>query len=293
MIWRLTQALSVPAELAQDAAVVTEFMIGALDVVDDVIDDESRADNASRAINAGIALLALAHAAGGELAKRLPADQGGLVGPCLSNALLVSTAGEDLDILFESDPTVDEAAALAMTEKKSGPLVAMAFELAGILHTSDPALLARLAEIGRQVGLLNQLDNDLQGCTKDGALACSDLRLRKKTLPVAYALRCRPLDGAEDFRRFFQEPASPRLADASQLDMVQRYLASCGALHYTWVVAQTIQRDLLALLAQMVGQGQQPLADACRALIPPLPAMSNQAHVSAVARLAGTRPGVS
>ncbi|MGH2365494.1 MAG: polyprenyl synthetase family protein, partial [Chloroflexota bacterium] len=163
MIWRLAHALSVPGELAQQAAVVTEFMIGALDVIDDVIDDESTAGNTGRAVNAGLALLSLAQAAGHELTGELPAAQGRLVWPCLTQALLVATAGEDLDILSESDSTVDESAALAMTERKSGALVAMAFELAGILHTSDPDMLSRLAEIGRQIGVLNQLDNDLQG----------------------------------------------------------------------------------------------------------------------------------
>ncbi|MGH2365479.1 MAG: hypothetical protein ACRDHX_12620, partial [Chloroflexota bacterium] len=61
-----------------------------------------------------------------------------------------------------------------------------------------------------------------------------------------------------------------------ELHMVQRYLAGVGALHYTWVVAQTIRRKLLKRLEELAVQGLPLLADACAALIPPLPAMTTE-----------------
>lgn len=180
-------ALGESSSQAVVVASALEFTIAATDVVDDLIDDDWDTELASsaRALNASLAMTFLAQ----RLLAQLDHPRAAQLSSCLADGVLAACTGEDFDILFEEVANVSEQQALTMTERKAGSLVAMACQLGALVTTDDPNLVARLASFGRTIGIVVQLLNDLAAIDPSAPECGSDLRRRKKTLPIAYALR--------------------------------------------------------------------------------------------------------
>ncbi|HLY65650.1 MAG TPA: polyprenyl synthetase family protein, partial [Chloroflexota bacterium] len=207
------------------------------------------------------------------LSQRLSPSRVAQVRASIKDALITATKGEDVDILFEDVNSVDEEAAIEMTEQKSGALVAMAFRLAASVATDDKAILKAVAEFGTQVGTISQLENDAQACTRDLALAGTDLRLRKKTLPVAYALQCARSEDRQDFLAHFEKPRT-KLSQRQILDM-QGYIAECGGLHYAWTVCEAVRHRAAGSLEKLGRLIGTEVAEGLKNLIPPLRPMES------------------
>ncbi len=104
--------------------------------------------------------------------------------------LIAACGGQqmDMDLQVRIDAGLDQAK--LMTECKSGAF-GEAMALAGaIAARGDPALRDELGPLGRLIGTCNQLIDDASDAST-GALESSDIRLRKKTLPIAFFLRLR------------------------------------------------------------------------------------------------------
>jgi geranylgeranyl diphosphate synthase, type I len=140
------------------------------------------------AILAGDALLALAQ----DLLLESPAPQGLWASRCLSAAVQRLIAGQGADLAFErrEDVTLDECRQMA--GDKTAALMACACSI-GAIYVGAPADLAMgLAGFGAHAGLAFQLTDDLLGIWGapeiTGKPVRSDLRTRKKSLPVVAAL---------------------------------------------------------------------------------------------------------
>ncbi|MEV7007476.1 polyprenyl synthetase family protein [Streptosporangium sp. NPDC051022] len=140
----------------------------------------------STAILTGDALLALA----GELLV----EREGCVGAAhsLSTATRGLIAGQALDMEFERrhDVTLDECRRMAT--RKTGDLIACACSIGARTADAPPSTISALAAFGAELGLAFQLTDDLLGIWGNpettGKPAGSDLRARKKTLPIVAAL---------------------------------------------------------------------------------------------------------
>lgn len=117
-------------------------------------------------------------------------------GPATLNSLLVTfnrmalkvCAGQHLDLTVR-EPDLSQAWQSAAA--KSGDFFALACWIGARVATSEPDLLESMAIYGRNLGILIQIGNDIQGLWgKDGIR--SDLANGKVTLPVAYALSVLP-----------------------------------------------------------------------------------------------------
>lgn len=140
------------------------------------------------AVLAGDALLTLAH-------ETVVSDggRGEAAGRTLATATRRMLTGQAVDISFErrADVGVDEC--VAMAEAKTAALLSAACALGSVWAGGSPALTAALGAYGRHLGLAFQFVDDLLGIwgTQDvtGKPVLADLRTRKKSLPVVYALR--------------------------------------------------------------------------------------------------------
>ncbi|HEV7200447.1 MAG TPA: polyprenyl synthetase family protein [Candidatus Limnocylindria bacterium] len=100
--------------------------------------------------------------------------------------------GQFLDISFEArlDVTVEEY--LQMIELKTASLMAAGVEAAATLTSKDPAVVTRLRRFGDRLGLAFQMADDVKGAFWDesasGKAEAGDVRRRKKTMPVIWAL---------------------------------------------------------------------------------------------------------
>ncbi len=111
---------------------------------------------------------------------------------CLLDATREMIEGQCLDVAFEQrNVSVDEY--LEMIDRKTGALLRCAFELGGLAAGADEKVRSTLVELGRAVGRAFQIKDDLLGIwgSEDmlGKATGSDIRRRKKTLPVLLLLQ--------------------------------------------------------------------------------------------------------
>jgi geranylgeranyl pyrophosphate synthase len=200
-------------------------------------------------LNAAVALGFLAQGCVRDVAERVGPDRARRVADLLARGGLESCAGQDLDLLFEARPDVTEDEAHEMTARKSGALVAMACQVGAAVATEDPRVLATVGELGRRIGLIAQLLNDLDGVAADPGLRKSDLRRHKKTLPVAYLLRCAREEGIAPVAEWYGRDGQG--ADGAAEQRIADLLHDVGALHYTWVVADAHHREARKALDEL------------------------------------------
>lgn len=182
---------------AVHAAVAVELVHNYSLVHDDVIDGDAtrrhratawRVFGVSRAVLAGDALLSLAFDV---LARSGHPDAGGGM-RLLSTASMALVDGQVLDLAFEGRSDVGLAECRRMAEAKTGALLGCACGLGALFGGGRPEQVADIVAFGGHVGLAFQLVDDLLGIWGDsrvtGKPVYSDLRSRKKSLPVVAAL---------------------------------------------------------------------------------------------------------
>jgi geranylgeranyl diphosphate synthase type I len=191
------QAVGGAPTAAVPAAVAVELVHNFSLLHDDVMDgDLTRRHRrtawsvfgVNAAILAGDALLALALdvlAASGH-----PAATEGTRMLTAAVQLLVEGQSADLDLEQRADVGRDEC--LRMAERKTGALMGCACAMGASFGGGDPEQVGRLRRYGIRLGLAFQHVDDLLGIWGDPAVTgksiYSDLRSRKKSLPVVAAL---------------------------------------------------------------------------------------------------------
>ncbi|GLW12402.1 dimethylallyltransferase [Microtetraspora sp. NBRC 13810] len=229
LVMLCAEAVGARAERVIPAAVAVELVHAFTLIHDDIIDgDERRRHRATvwKAFGIGPALLVgdgllalavktLASAPGAEPAMGH-----------LSAALVELVRGQADDVIFEGRTwtgdravTVEEYAQMATG--KTGALLACAAATGAALGGAPPASAEVFSAMGRHLGLALQIVDDLLGIWGDpdvtGKPTFSDLRRRKKTLPVVAALAggspaARSLAGLLDHGGGVDEETSRRAA---------------------------------------------------------------------------------
>ncbi|MEV6979720.1 polyprenyl synthetase family protein [Sphaerisporangium sp. NPDC051017] len=173
----------------------------------------------SEAILAGDALLALA----GELLIERGTPGFVDAARALARTTRGLIAGQGLDLEFErrDDVTLEEC--LRMSARKTGDLLACACSIGATAAGGPGPLASSLAAFGMEAGVAFQLADDLLGIWGSpevtGKPVLSDLRARKKSLPVVAALTSGTAAG-ERLARLLAlpgPPAEPDLRDAARL----------------------------------------------------------------------------
>ncbi|MEV1179413.1 polyprenyl synthetase family protein, partial [Nonomuraea sp. NPDC049784] len=149
----------------------------------------------SEAILCGNALLALA----GDLLLEQGTPGYTAAARALNHATLSLIAGQAQDLEFQDRDDVTREECLRMSRHKTASLLACACSI-GVTAVEGPAPLAgSLAAFGTEAGLAFQLADDLLGIwgrtEVTGKPVLSDLRARKKSLPVVAALTGRTAAG--------------------------------------------------------------------------------------------------
>ena len=147
------------------------------------------------AINAGDALFALSRLALYRLMKEEEYEPQKLldVMRVYDETCLALCEGQYLDISFErrTDVTVDEY--LEMISKKTAALIGASIETSAMMASDDQEVIDAYHRLGRDLGMAFQIADDLKGSfwasADSGKVAAGDVRKRKKTFPVVWALQ--------------------------------------------------------------------------------------------------------
>lgn len=210
-------AAGAPAGAAVPAAAACELVHNFSLLHDDVMDRDLErrhrpaawvAFGVPAAVLAGDAMLALAV----ELLAEAPGPTTGWAIRCLTAATRRLIAGQAADLSFEDRTAVSLAECEAMARDKTGALLECAASLGAVLVDAPGPLVLGLAEVGAHLGMAFQLTDDLLGLWGDpartGKPVLSDLRSRKKSLPIVFALTSGTDAGAE-LADVYRSPAPP------------------------------------------------------------------------------------
>jgi geranylgeranyl diphosphate synthase, type I len=191
------EAVGASPEVALPGAVAVELVHNFSLLHDDLMDgDEERRHRPTAwkvfgpamAILAGDALLALAE----DVLLEAPEETGPRAARHLTAATDRLITGQAEDLSFESRLDVSVEECLAMTGNKTGALLACASSIGAVLAGAPASAVEALSGFGYHLGLAFQAVDDLLGIWGQpeitGKPSWSDLRQRKKSVPVAHAL---------------------------------------------------------------------------------------------------------
>jgi geranylgeranyl diphosphate synthase type I len=159
--------------------------------------------------------------------------------------------GQVEDLAFERRTSVTVEECLRMAAGKTGALLAASASIGAVLAGAPNGTVDALGRFGAELGLAFQLVDDLLGIWGDprttGKPVLSDLRTRKKSLPVSYSLHA----GGPAARELGRWLADPDANSESDLQRAADLVEAAGG--RTWALAEADRR--LAL-------GEQALAEA-------------------------------
>ncbi|MGR8007147.1 polyprenyl synthetase family protein [Streptomyces hypolithicus] len=191
------EAAGAPAETGVPGAVAVELVHNFSLLHDDLMDgDEQRrhrdtvwkVHGPAQAILVGDALFALAN----EVLLEIGTVEAGRATRRLTTATRKLIDGQAQDISFEHRERVTVEECLEMEGNKTGALLACAVSIGAVLGGADDRTADTLEAYGYHLGLAFQAVDDLLGIWGDpeatGKQTWSDLRQRKKSLPVVAAL---------------------------------------------------------------------------------------------------------
>lgn len=191
------EAAGAEARAGVPGAVAVELVHNFSLLHDDLMDgDEQRrhrdtvwkVHGPAQAILVGDALFALAN----EILLELGTPEAGRAARRLAVASRKLIDGQAQDISFEHRERVTVEECLEMEGNKTGALLACAVSIGAVLGGADDRTADALESYGRHLGLAFQAVDDLLGIWGDpaatGKQTWSDLRQRKKSLPVVAAL---------------------------------------------------------------------------------------------------------
>jgi geranylgeranyl diphosphate synthase, type I len=191
------EAVAADAEVALPGAVAVELVHNFSLLHDDLMDgDEERRHRPTSwkvfgpamAILAGDALLALAE----DVLLEAPGETGPRAARHLTEATDRLITGQAEDLSFERRLDVSIAECMAMTGNKTGALLGCSSSIGAVLAGAPEPTVAALADFGHHLGMAFQAVDDLLGIwgrpEVTGKPTWSDMRQRKKSVPVAVAL---------------------------------------------------------------------------------------------------------
>jgi geranylgeranyl diphosphate synthase type I len=191
------QAAGAPARVGIPGAVAVELVHNFSLVHDDVMDGDTERRHrptvwavwgTTSAILTGDALLALAH----EVLLDSASPHRAAAARLLAETTRHLIRGQVLDVAFEQrhDVTLNEC--LDMVSGKTGALLSASAAIGAVLAGAPAEVTNALSTFGAEIGIAFQLVDDLLGIWGDpattGKPVFSDLRSRKKSLPVTYVL---------------------------------------------------------------------------------------------------------
>ncbi len=215
-----------------------------------------------QAINAGDALFTLAHLALLRLASQgVTASQMTEMFSVFDQTCLSLCRGQHLDMAFEGQMQVDVDAYMRMVYGKTAALLGCAGQLGVMVATPNFQLADAYRQIGEGLGVAFQIQDDLLGIWGDpaqtGKPVADDIRSRKKTLPVVYALADQKSSLAERLRFLYSQPAWSEAEVAEVVDILEK----TGAREYAETVADQTTAETMSLL-----QAVEPEREAGEAL---------------------------
>lgn len=210
------------------AAALTELLILALDIVDDLQDQDNATKRwmqwpAAYTLNAVLGMFAAF------MAEWEGVGQAGLLSE-VGKLLARSVEGQQRDV---GDAVLTEADYVAMVRKKSGSLIRLACRIgAALVPDLNRETLARLDDMAECIGMVAQIGNDVKDVLRYDLK--NDLLQKKRTLPILFML----VDSESEFPPLGQFYAGDMPVEEflSLKTACMQYIRDSGCIEYARVI---------------------------------------------------------
>jgi geranylgeranyl diphosphate synthase type I len=154
--------------------------------------------------------------------------------------------GQYLDMDFQLRGSVSVNDYVEMISGKTAALIETSTAIGAMVATEDNGTIERFKTFGKKIGIAFQIQDDILGIWGDpgvtGKSARNDIRNKKKSLPVLYAME--NARRKEELKRLYDMET---LTD-EYIDRIFDILTEAGALEYTQKVANSYKDDAMAQL---------------------------------------------
>jgi geranylgeranyl diphosphate synthase, type I len=229
-----------------------QIFSAAADVFDDIEDADSTISVAAKygpaiATNTATTLLFLAERALSRLSLRNIKEELIIrITDAVNSFYITACTGQHLDLSPGSETATSEEFYLKLTDMKSASQVECSCYAGALLAGANPNLIAKLATFGHNLGMADQIANDLQGITRG-----VDIEKRKLTLPIIYAINQTEGQTFDDLNLFFIHKSDSKLSPAQ----VKKILFDTGAIHFTMVRMEYFKQLALENLNEATTSG--------------------------------------
>jgi geranylgeranyl diphosphate synthase type I len=232
-----------------------EMVASACDLIDDIQEDELAIQldrhSVGLAMEVASILMLLAHSELVRLETKGVAAETALRALRILNLNWMNAfCGQALDIDFEATDDVSIDQSLTATSLKSASLASCAAELGASLGTERVDEINLYAQFGWHLGIALQIVNDVEAVWPRGPEK-SDLRLRKKALPVVFALNLSAC--SSEYARTVQDYYASMSEEANTAH-VRWALWRCGAIHFAWMKAAS-EKAMAQRVAHAIASG--------------------------------------
>jgi geranylgeranyl pyrophosphate synthase len=234
-------------EQAVPAAAAIQFFKAAAEVFDDIEDADSSDSLTSRyglaaATNAATTLIILAEKAIARLkGRRVTDDLIIRVLDAINSYYTTACAGQHLDLRIGPEVTMSEETYLRIADMKTASQAECTFCIGALLANAQPQLISLFSKFGHNLGMAAQIANDIRGITGG-----TDIKARKMTLPVIYALSQADGKDRTQLEAAFQGQ-SEAAPDPAQ---IRDLLFNIGAIHYSTLKMEFYRQNAIDALSE-------------------------------------------
>jgi geranylgeranyl pyrophosphate synthase len=248
----VSEVISGFGERALPAAASLQFLLSAGDVFDDIEDSDSADSICTRyglavATNAASTLLILGEGSLVRLKFRGVSPEAIVrVIEVVNSFYTTACAGQHLDLTAETPLTEAEENYLNVISMKSAAQIECACSIGAIVAGASQELIDAFALFGRNLGMASQIGNDIQGIVSG-----KDIRKRKITLPVIYALNL-PDNGIHyELSQVFLQRNSPIV----NVEAIKTRLFQTGAVYYATIKMDIYKQKASDILTDIQSRG--------------------------------------
>ncbi|MDY6893010.1 MAG: polyprenyl synthetase family protein [Chloroflexota bacterium] len=169
----------------------------------------------------------------------------------LNEACLKLCEGQYRDISYENSLDITTDDYLSMISGKTAALFRCSLEIGALIATDDSSTIEHLGNFGHDLGMTFQIQDDILGIWGDenttGKSSASDIQMRKKTLPVIYALQNTGVANRKRLRHIYEQET---IDDADVTDVLQG-LNELDAKSYAQDMSKKYHQQALSELASL------------------------------------------
>ncbi len=173
----------------------------------------------------------------------------------LAGAVSAMIAGQSKDMSLHKQAGITLEHCLDMERGKTGALLAYASSVGAVLAGADDTVIDELAGFGMNLGVAFQAVDDLLGIWGDpertGKPAGSDLRERKKSIPVVVALNSGQA-GADELAGLYAQSS----LDAADVETARALVEAGGGRDETEALARNHYDQAVSALDALAGRGE-------------------------------------